>query len=82
METIQLTDELLYLLKNSDFSSEWEKVFTSVNSLIWNSNSKGILNQVEFSELKNRLNEKNLSKAEKQALEAEIAKLEKALQMD
>jgi hypothetical protein len=32
--------------------------------------------------LKNRLNEKNLSKAEKQALEAEIAKLEKALQMD
>jgi len=32
--------------------------------------------------LKKRLTEKNLSKNEKQAIEAEIAKLEKALQMD
>ena len=32
--------------------------------------------------LKNRLNEKKLSKAEKQAIEAEITKLEKALRMD
>jgi hypothetical protein len=32
--------------------------------------------------LKNRLNEKNLSPTEKQILETEIAKLEKALQMD
>jgi len=32
--------------------------------------------------LKNRLNEKNLSKTEKQVIEAEIAKLEKALKMD
>jgi hypothetical protein len=32
--------------------------------------------------LKKRLTEKNLSKSEKQAIEAEITKLEKALQMD
>ena len=31
--------------------------------------------------LKNRLNEKNLSKTEKQIIEAEITKLEKALQL-
>ena len=32
--------------------------------------------------LKKRLNEKNLSRTEKQIIEAEITKLEKALQMD
>ena len=32
--------------------------------------------------LKKRLSEENLSKAEKQTIEAEIAKLESALQMD
>ena len=32
--------------------------------------------------LKKRLNEKNLTKAEKQAIEAEMTKLEKALQID
>ena len=32
--------------------------------------------------LKKRLNENNLSKIEKQNIEAEITKLEKALQMD
>ena len=32
--------------------------------------------------LKNRLNEKDLSETEKQAIEAEITKLEKALRMD
>ena len=32
--------------------------------------------------LKKRLGEKNLSKAEKQAIEAEITRLEKTLQMD
>ena len=32
--------------------------------------------------LKNRLNEKNLSETEKQAIEAEITKVEKALRMD
>ena len=32
--------------------------------------------------LKKRLNEKNLSKIEKQTIEAEITKLEKVLQMD
>jgi hypothetical protein len=32
--------------------------------------------------LKKRLNENNLSKAEKQTIEAEITKLERALQMD
>jgi hypothetical protein len=32
--------------------------------------------------LKNRLNEKNLSKTEKRTIEAEITKLKKALQMD
>jgi hypothetical protein len=32
--------------------------------------------------LKKRLNEKNLSKTEKQTIKAEITKLEKALQMD
>ena len=32
--------------------------------------------------LKNRLNEKNLSETEKQVIEAEITKLEKALRMD
>jgi len=32
--------------------------------------------------LKNRLNEKNLSETEKQAIEAEITQLEKALRMD
>ena len=32
--------------------------------------------------LKNRLNENNLSKTEKQAIAAEIRKLEKALRMD
>jgi hypothetical protein len=31
--------------------------------------------------LKKRLNEKNLSKTEKQSIEAEIAKLEKALRL-
>ena len=32
--------------------------------------------------LKNRLNEKNLSKTEKQNIKAEIAELEKALQLE
>jgi hypothetical protein len=32
--------------------------------------------------LRKQLNEKKLSKSEKQAVEAEIARLEKALQMD
>jgi len=32
--------------------------------------------------LKKRLNEKNLSKTEKETIEAEITKLEKTLQMD
>jgi len=32
--------------------------------------------------LKKRLNEKNLSKTEKQTIEAEITRLEKTLQMD
>jgi hypothetical protein len=32
--------------------------------------------------LKKRLNEKNLSKTEKQSIEVEITRIEKALQMD
>lgn len=57
MDNQQLSDEIMYLLKKGDIKADWERIFTSVNSLIWNSNSRGILTQNEYSELNSRLND-------------------------
>lgn len=53
----QILDEIGRLLKKGDPKSDYETVYTKVNSLIWNSNSRGLLTQSEYIELMNHLTE-------------------------
>ncbi len=47
----QILEELKMLLVKADVKSEYEQVYTKINSLIWNSSSKGLLSKSEFNEL-------------------------------
>jgi hypothetical protein len=51
----QISDEINMLLKKEDTKSEYEQIYTKINSLIWNSSSKGLLTKSEFNELNIRL---------------------------
>ena len=53
----QLTNEIAILLKKADPKSDYEMIFTKMNSLIWNANSRGLLSQNEYNELTNHLAE-------------------------
>ena len=53
----QILDEINLLLKKADTKSEYEQIYTKMNSLIWNSSSKGLLTKSEFNELTIRLSE-------------------------
>jgi molecular chaperone DnaK len=53
----QILDEINLLLKKPEIKSEYEQLYTKLNSLIWNSSTKGLLIQNEFNELNTRLNE-------------------------
>lgn len=53
----QILDEIGLLLKKGEPKSDYEMIYTKVNSLIWNSNSRGLLIQKEYIDLTNRLSE-------------------------
>ena len=53
----QILDEIGLLLKKGEPKSDYEMIYTKINSLIWNSNSRGLLTQGEYIELTNRLSE-------------------------
>ena len=53
----QILDEIGRLLKKGDPRSDYEMLYTKLNSLIWNSNSRGLLTQSEYIELTNHLTE-------------------------
>lgn len=57
MLIIQQIDEIFVLVKKGNPKTTYEMIFTQMNSLIWNSNSRGIFNQNEYNELVNRLSE-------------------------
>jgi molecular chaperone DnaK (HSP70) len=57
MLSAQLINEIAILLKRADPKSDYEMIFTKINSLIWNSNSRGLLSQSEYNELTNHLAE-------------------------
>lgn len=53
----QILDEIGQLLRRGDPRSDYEMLYTKLNGLIWNSNSRGLLTQGEYIELANRLTE-------------------------
>ena len=53
----QLLDEIIGLMNRGDASSNYEAIYTKMNSLLWNANSRGILTQMEYSEFEHRLAE-------------------------
>lgn len=53
----QQIDEIERLLKKYDSKSECEAIYTQLNSLIWNSNSRGLLDRTEYNELTKHLSE-------------------------
>ena len=55
MMIAQLLDEVNMLLRKGDSKSEYEGIYTKLNSLVWNSNSRGLLTQNEYIELTNHL---------------------------
>lgn len=57
MMITQLLDEINMLLRKGNPKSEYEGIYTKLNSLIWNSNSRGLLTQNEYIELTNHLSE-------------------------
>jgi hypothetical protein len=57
MMITQLLDEVNMLLRKGDPKSDYEGIYTKLNSLIWNSNSRGLLTQNEYIELINHLAE-------------------------
>lgn len=57
MMITQLLDEVNMLLRKGDPKSDYEGIYTKLNSLIWNSNSRGLLIQNEYIELTNHLTE-------------------------
>jgi len=53
----QILDEISMIIKKLDIKSEYEQIYSKMNSLIWNSSSKGLLTKKEFDELNIRLSE-------------------------
>jgi molecular chaperone DnaK (HSP70) len=53
----QIMDEIGGILNKGNPSGDYEMVYTKVNSLIWNANSRGLLKQEEYNELFNRLSD-------------------------
>lgn len=53
----QNIDEIKRLLKKEDPNTEYEQIYTKLNSLIWNSNSVGILTKNEYNELTKHITE-------------------------
>jgi len=53
----QLIDEIERVLRKPDSKSEYEAVYTQLNSLIWNSNSRGLFERTEYNELTKHLSE-------------------------
>ncbi|MHB0977719.1 MAG: Hsp70 family protein [Candidatus Aquicultorales bacterium] len=53
----QMLDEIKGLLGGQDIASNYEALYTRINSLLWNANSRGLLSQSEYSELENLLTE-------------------------
>jgi len=53
----QILDEIKMILTKEDTKTEYEQIYTKINSLIWNSSSKGLLTKSEFNELTIRLSE-------------------------
>lgn len=51
----QQLDEIDRLLKKGNLSSDYHTIFTKVNSLLWNCNSRGLLTQDEYRELNDHL---------------------------
>jgi molecular chaperone DnaK (HSP70) len=51
----QILDEVNLFFKKPELKSQFESLFTKINTLLWNSSSSGLLTQSEFSELNNRL---------------------------
>jgi hypothetical protein len=53
----QILDEVAGLLSKHDAATSYEALYTKVNSLLWNAHSRGLLTQLEYSELEYRLAE-------------------------
>lgn len=53
----QILEETRGLLAREDPQATYESVYTNLNSLIWNANSKGVLSRSEHSELATRISE-------------------------
>jgi len=53
----QQIDEIERLLKRTDTKPEFEAIYTKLNSLIWNSNSRGLFERTEYNELTKHLSE-------------------------
>ncbi len=51
----QQLDEIERLLQRGNLSTDYHTIFTKVNSLLWNCNSRGLLNQNEYRELNDHL---------------------------
>jgi molecular chaperone DnaK (HSP70) len=57
MLVLQLLDETAALIKKGNITSDYEAIYTKMNSLLWSANSRGLLTQAEYSELHNHLAE-------------------------
>ncbi|MHC1783568.1 MAG: Hsp70 family protein [Anaerolineaceae bacterium] len=53
----QMLDEITGLLVRGDAASYFEALYTKINSLLWNANSRGLLTHLEYSEFEHRLTE-------------------------
>jgi molecular chaperone DnaK (HSP70) len=53
----QILDEITQIFNKQEEKTEFEQMYTKINSLIWNASTKGLLNQSQFNELNNRLTE-------------------------
>ena len=53
----QMLDEISGIIKKENAASEYEALYTKMNSLLWNANSRGLLTQLEYSEFEQRLTE-------------------------
>ena len=53
----QMLDEISGIIKKDNAASEYEALYTKMNSLLWNANSRGLLTQLEYSEFEQRLTE-------------------------
>ena len=57
MLILQILDEIETITNKGGLKSNYEMIFTKINSLIWNSNSRGLLTNDENVELTNRLSD-------------------------